>query len=59
MFRIACTGHFMPWERQYTILHRISEQWLRQTPSRPPRVFGLASGSYFLTLDGEIEIQPP
>jgi pimeloyl-ACP methyl ester carboxylesterase len=55
MFKIACTGHFMMWERQSTILHRISEQWLRQRPSQPPRVFGLSSGSYFLTEDGEIQ----
>jgi pimeloyl-ACP methyl ester carboxylesterase len=54
MFRIACTGHFMPWESQYTILHRISEQWLRQ-----PRVFGQTNGSYFLTQDGEIQPEQP
>jgi pimeloyl-ACP methyl ester carboxylesterase len=50
MFRIACTGHFMPWESQYTILHRISEQL---APAKR-RVFGQTKGSYFLTQDGEI-----
>ncbi len=55
MFRIACTGHFMPWERQATVLHRMSEQWLRQPPpSQPPRVFGLTSGSFFLNEEGDI-----
>jgi pimeloyl-ACP methyl ester carboxylesterase len=61
MFRVACAGHSMVWERQFRVLHRMSEQWLRQTASQPPRVFGLSKGSYFLNEDGGIEIidEPP
>ncbi len=52
MFRVACAGHSMVWERQVSeILHRMSEQWLRET-----RVFGLTSGSFFRNEDGEIQI---
>ncbi len=45
MFRVACTGHSMVWERKSKIpLHLMSEQWLRQT-----KVFGLTSGSFSRT----------
>ena len=44
MFRIACTGHSMVWERKYQLLHQMSEQWIRQT-----KVFGLTSGSFSRT----------
>jgi pimeloyl-ACP methyl ester carboxylesterase len=52
MFRVACTGHSMVWERKSKIpLHLMSEQWLRQT-----KVFGLTSGSFFWNEEGSIEI---
>ena len=52
MFRVACAGHSMVWERKSKIpLHLMSEQWLRQT-----KVFGLTSGSFFWNEDGSIEI---
>jgi pimeloyl-ACP methyl ester carboxylesterase len=53
MFKVACTGHYMPWERRFKDLHQISEQWLRET-----RVKGRVSGSYFLTLDGDVQSLP-
>ena len=51
MFRIACTGHSMVWERKYKVLHQMSEQWIRQT-----KVFDLTSGSFFRNEEGSIEI---
>ncbi len=54
MFRVACTGHSMVWERQFKVLHLMSEQWLRQT-----KVFDLPSGSFFLNEEGSIEIVEP
>jgi hypothetical protein len=51
MFRVACTGHSMVWERKFRVLHQMSEQWLRQT-----KVFDLTSGSYFWNEEGSIEI---
>jgi len=47
MFRVACAGHSMVWERQYKVLHRMSRQWIRDG-----RVDGLTSGSYFVNEDG-------
>ena len=46
MFRVACTGHSMVWERQYQLLHGWSRQWISQT-----RVDGLTSGSFFVSKD--------
>jgi pimeloyl-ACP methyl ester carboxylesterase len=55
MFRIACAGHSMVWERKYKVLHQISEQWIRQKT-----VFDLTSGSFFRNEEGDIEIiEPP
>ena len=55
MFRVACAGHSMVWERQVSeILHRMSEQWLRET-----RVFGHDRGSFLFTLGGDIIQQSP
>ncbi|GAB3843678.1 alpha/beta fold hydrolase [Dactylosporangium cerinum] len=48
MFRVACTGHFMPWERQSRVLHDLSEQWLRRTA-----IDGLTNGSFFVDQDGD------
>ncbi|WP_331765733.1 alpha/beta fold hydrolase [Embleya sp. NBC_00896] len=47
MFRIACAGHSMVWERQSKVLHRMSRQWLKHTA-----VEGLAKGSFFVDEDG-------
>lgn len=49
MFRVACTGHLMVWERQSKFLHHMSRQWLKHGT-----VEGLSSGSYFRDEDGVI-----
>jgi pimeloyl-ACP methyl ester carboxylesterase len=56
MFRVACAGHSMVWERQSRVLRRMSEQWLRQGT-----VAGLKAGSYFVNEDDGIEVieEPP
>ncbi len=53
MFKVACTGHSMVWEKQYKTLHKISEQWLRDK-----RVESHDSGSYFWPLHGAIQPLP-
>jgi pimeloyl-ACP methyl ester carboxylesterase len=47
MFRIACAGHQIVWERQAKVVHRMSKQWLKDGT-----VEGLAKGSFFLDEDG-------
>nr|WP_179419786.1 hypothetical protein [Streptomyces sp. TLI_235] len=47
MFRIACAGHSMAWERKSKVLQRISRQWLDEKS-----VEGLSSGSYHLDEGG-------
>ncbi|MGP3985145.1 alpha/beta fold hydrolase [Streptomyces sp. KR80] len=47
MFRVACTGHQMPWERQSKVLHRMSKQWFKHTA-----VEGLTNGSFDVDDDG-------
>ena len=49
MFKIACTGHFMPWESRFKDLHDISEQWLTNT-----HVFTKEKGSFLYTLSNDI-----
>ncbi|MFJ8595826.1 alpha/beta fold hydrolase [Streptomyces sp. NPDC093598] len=47
MFRIACAGHQILWERQANAVHRMSRQWLKDGTAED-----LAKGSYFLDEDG-------
>ena len=49
MFQVACTGHFMPWERRFKDLHQISEQWLKNQIVRDRE-----RGSFVLTVDGVV-----
>ncbi|MEV6205878.1 hypothetical protein [Kitasatospora sp. NPDC051914] len=46
MFRIACAGHQIVWERRAKTVHRMSRQWLKDHT-----VEGLAKGSFFLDED--------
>jgi hypothetical protein len=48
MFRVACTGHQMVWERQSKVLHQMSRQWIRHTA-----VDDFTGGSFFVNEDGE------
>ena len=54
MLRVACTGHFMPWERQARVLYEISEQWIRNK-----NVNGLTSGSFFVNENGDMPVAVP
>ncbi|MEU8435397.1 alpha/beta fold hydrolase [Streptomyces sp. NPDC029216] len=47
MFRLACAGHQVPWEREAKTVHRMSEHWLRFG-----KVEGASSGSYDRDEDG-------
>ncbi|MFI1282335.1 alpha/beta hydrolase [Streptomyces sp. NPDC020858] len=47
MFRVACAGHSMVWERQSKVLHHLSRQWLGHT-----RIDDLEKGSYYVDEDG-------
>ncbi|WP_369034437.1 alpha/beta fold hydrolase [Streptomyces adonidis] len=49
MFRIACAGHQIVWERQAKVVHNMSKQWLKNGT-----VEDLAKGSYFLDEDGVV-----
>ena len=54
MLRVACTGHFMPWERQARVLYDISLQWIRNKA-----VHGLTSGSFFVNENGDMPVAVP
>ena len=47
MFKVACAGHFMVWERQRGVLHHISKQWLKHRA-----VEGFTAGSFFVDTEG-------
>ncbi|MGP3954039.1 alpha/beta fold hydrolase [Streptomyces sp. 7N604] len=49
MFRIACAGHDIVWERQSKVVHRMSKQWFKHTT-----VEGLTNGSYDVDEDGAL-----
>ena len=49
MFKIACTGHYMPWESRFKDLHQISEQWLKNQSVRDHE-----KGSFLLTVNGVV-----
>ncbi|WP_455409990.1 alpha/beta fold hydrolase [Streptomyces hiroshimensis] len=47
MFRIACAGHQVPWEREAQLVHRMSEHWLKNG-----KIEGATTGSYDRDEDG-------
>ena len=47
MFRVACAGHQMVWERQSKVLHQMSRQWIRHTA-----VDDFTSGSFLYQSSG-------
>jgi len=49
LFKVACAGHSMPWERQARVLHHISKQWLKHHA-----VEGLTSGTFFVDTEGNL-----
>ena len=49
LFKVACAGHQMVWERQRRVLHHISKQWLKHQA-----VGGFTNGSFFVDTEGNI-----
>ncbi|WP_081954490.1 alpha/beta fold hydrolase [Neobacillus niacini] len=49
IFKVACAGHSMVWERQAKVLHYISKQWLKRGS-----VVGLTNGSFFVDTGGNL-----
>jgi len=52
-FTVQCTGHFMQWESQRHVLHKISMQWLKHG-----RVDGFSSGEFYVDTDGNLTPLP-
>jgi pimeloyl-ACP methyl ester carboxylesterase len=46
LFKVACAGHFMGWERQRKVVHHLSKQWLKHGS-----IDGLTSGKFFIDAD--------
>ena len=49
LFKVACAGHLMFWERQRKVLHHLSKQWLKHGS-----VEGHSTGKFFVTNDGDL-----
>jgi pimeloyl-ACP methyl ester carboxylesterase len=49
LFKVACAGHLMYWERQRKVLHHLSKQWLKHGS-----IDGLTSGKFFIDVDGSM-----
>ncbi len=52
MFKVACAGHFMVWEKQRRVLHHISKEWLEHGA-----VEGFTNGSFFVDTEGNLIAQ--
>ena len=48
-FHVLCTGHFMLWEKQRTVLHDISKQWIKRG-----RVAGYEQGEFVVDTEGNV-----
>jgi pimeloyl-ACP methyl ester carboxylesterase len=48
-FRVQCAGHFMAWERQRKVLHRVSRDWITRG-----EVGGFAQGQFFVDTEGDL-----
>ena len=49
LFKVACAGHLMVWERQSKVLHHLSKHWLKHGT-----VHGHSTGRFFVTTDGAL-----
>jgi pimeloyl-ACP methyl ester carboxylesterase len=49
LFKVACAGHLMVWERQSKVLHHLSKQWLKHGS-----VAGHSTGRFFVTNEGDL-----
>ncbi len=52
MFKVACAGHFMMWERQRRVLQHISKEWLKLGS-----VEDFESGSFYVDNEGDVYAQ--
>ena len=52
LFKVACAGHYMPWERQSKVLHHISKEWLKHGA-----VEGFTNGKFFIDREGNLFLQ--
>ena len=52
LFKVACSGHDMPWERQSKVLHNISKQWLKHGA-----VEDFTNGEFFVDTEGNLFAQ--
>jgi hypothetical protein len=48
-FRVECTGHFMSWENQRRLLHRVSKEWIKHG-----KVDGFTRGEFFIDTAGNL-----
>jgi pimeloyl-ACP methyl ester carboxylesterase len=48
-FTVACAGHYMPWEKQRTVLHQLSKEWIKHL-----RAGGFDKGEFFVDVDGNL-----
>ena len=48
-FTVQCSGHFMPWEKQRSVLHHISRQWIKHL-----RVGEFDRGEFFVDTEGNL-----
>jgi pimeloyl-ACP methyl ester carboxylesterase len=48
-FTVQCSGHFMIWESQRTLLHQISKEWIKHG-----RVGGFEQGEFFVDTEGSL-----
>jgi len=48
-FHVSCAGHHMQWEKQRTVLHDISKQWIKHG-----RVAGNEQGEFVVDVDGNL-----
>jgi len=49
LFKVQCAGHFMVWERQRSVLHHISKEWLTHGA-----VEGRTNGCFFVDTEGVV-----
>ena len=48
-FTVQCSGHFMAWEKQRSVLHHISKEWLKHQ-----RVGGFDNGEFVVDTEGNL-----
>ena len=48
-FTVQCSGHYMPWEKQRSVLHHISREWLKHL-----RVGGFDNGEFVVDTEGNL-----